>query len=65
MNRKELAAAVHAGTDGLRGMAAANAAVDVMIKTIMSALASGENVEINSFRKFVHVNGRRHVGREF
>ena len=65
MNRKELVAAVHAGTDGLRGMAAANAAVDVMIKTIMSALASGENVEINSFGKFVHVNGRRHVGRNF
>jgi hypothetical protein len=34
-----------------------------MIKTIMTALASGENVEINSFGKFVHVNGRRHVGR--
>ena len=76
MNRKELVAAVHAGTDGLRGMAAANAAVDVMIKTIMSALSSGENVEINSFGKivhvngrrhgeFVHVNGRRHVGRNF
>jgi nucleoid DNA-binding protein len=65
MNRKELVAAVHAGTNGLRGMAAANAAVDVMIKTIMSALASGENVEINSFGKFVHVNGRRHVGRNF
>ena len=60
MNRKELVAAVHACTDGLRGMAAANAAVDVIIKTIMSALASGENVEINSFGKFVHVNGRRH-----
>ena len=27
-----------------------------LIKTIMTALASGENVEINSFRKFVHVN---------
>jgi len=39
---------------------AANAAVDVMIKTIMSALTSGENVEINSFGEFVHVNGRRH-----
>ena len=38
---------------------------DVMIKTIMSALASGENVEINSFGKFVHVNGRRYVGRNF
>jgi nucleoid DNA-binding protein len=46
-------------------MEAANAAVDVMIKTTMSALASGENVEINSFGKFVHVNGRRHVGRNF
>jgi nucleoid DNA-binding protein len=46
-------------------MAAANAAVDVMIKTIASALASGENVEINSFGKFVHVNGRRHLGRNF
>jgi nucleoid DNA-binding protein len=63
MNRKELVAAVHAGTNGLRGIAAANAAVDVMIKTIMSALSSGENVEINSFGKFVHINGRRHVGR--
>jgi nucleoid DNA-binding protein len=31
----------------------------------MSALASGENVEINSFGKFVHVNGQRHVGRNF
>jgi nucleoid DNA-binding protein len=65
MNRKELAAAVHAGTDGLRGMAAANAAVDIIIKTITAALAAGENVEINSFGKFVHVNGRRHVGRNF
>jgi DNA-binding protein HU-beta len=64
-NRKELVAAVYAGTDGLRGMAAANAAVDVMIKTITSALAAGENVEINSFGKFVHVNGRRHIGRNF
>ena len=34
MTRKELVAAVHAGTDGLRGMAAANAAVDIIIKTI-------------------------------
>ena len=49
----------------LKGMAAANAAVDVMIKTITAALAAGENVEINSFGKFVHVNGRRHVGRNF
>jgi hypothetical protein len=57
MNRKELAAAVHAGTDGLRGMAAANAAVDIIIKTITAALAAGENFEINSFGKFVHVNG--------
>ena len=31
----------------------------------MTALAAGENVEINSFGKFVHVNGRRHVGRNF
>ena len=31
----------------------------------MAALAAGENVEINSFGKFVHVNGRRHVGRYF
>jgi nucleoid DNA-binding protein len=37
----------------LKGMAAANAAVDVMIKTITAALAAGENVEINSFGKFV------------
>jgi DNA-binding protein HU-beta len=65
MNRKELVAAVYAGTDGLRGRAAANTAVDVMIKTIAAALAAGEIVEINSFGKFVHVNGRRHVGRNF
>jgi hypothetical protein len=32
MTRKELAAAVHAGTDGLRGRVAANAAVDIVIK---------------------------------
>jgi nucleoid DNA-binding protein len=34
-------------------------------KTISSAFAAGENVEINSFGKFVHINGRRHVGRNF
>ena len=62
MNRKELAAAVHAGTDGLRGMAAANAAVDIIIKTITAALAAGENFEINSFGKFVqyHTSARRY-----
>jgi nucleoid DNA-binding protein len=49
----------------LKGMAAANAAVDVMIKTITAALAAGENVEINSFGKFVHVDGRRYVCRNF
>jgi integration host factor subunit beta len=36
-----------------------------VIKTIFAALAAGESVEINSFGKFVHVNGRRHVGRNF
>jgi nucleoid DNA-binding protein len=65
MNRKELIAAVHAGTDGLRGRAAANASVAIIIKTIAAALAAGEDIEINSFGKFVHVNGRRHVGRNF
>jgi hypothetical protein len=38
MNRKELPSAVHAGTDGLRGMTAANAAVDVMIKQSLPLL---------------------------
>src|ERR1700732_3624110 len=65
MTRKELIAAVHAGTDGLRGRAAANAAVEIMIRTIYAALAAGENVEINSFGKFVHVDGRRYVCRNF
>jgi nucleoid DNA-binding protein len=65
MNRKELVAAVHACTDGLRGRAAATTAVDVMIKTIAAALIAGEDVEIHSFGKFVHVNGRRHVCRNF
>jgi nucleoid DNA-binding protein len=65
MTRKELVAAVHAGTDGMRGRAAADAAVDIIIKTITAALCAGEDVEINSFGKFVHDNGRRHVGRNF
>src|SRR5258705_40617 len=42
-----------------------SARVDIIIKTIVAALAAGDNVEINSFGKFVHVNGRRHVGRNF
>jgi nucleoid DNA-binding protein len=42
-----------------------SARVDIIIKTIIAALAAGDNVEINSFGKFVHVNGRRHVGRNF
>jgi nucleoid DNA-binding protein len=65
MNQKELVDVVYAGTDGLRDRAAADAAVKLMIKTIRSALIDGEDVEINSFGKFVHVNGRRHVGRNF
>jgi nucleoid DNA-binding protein len=62
MTRKELVAAVHAGTDGMRGRAVAHCAVDIVIKTI---LVAGEDVEINSFGRFVHVNGRRHVRRNF
>ena len=46
MNRKELASAVYTGTDGMRGRAAANAAVDIIIKTIFAALAAEETVEI-------------------
>jgi nucleoid DNA-binding protein len=65
MNRKELVAAVYAGTDGLRGRVAATTSVDVMIRTIAAALISGEDVEINSFGKFVHVEGRRYVCRNF
>jgi nucleoid DNA-binding protein len=65
MNRKELVTAVHAGTDGLRGRVAAITVVDVIIDAIFAALVAGETVEINSFGKFVHVNGRRHVGRNF
>jgi nucleoid DNA-binding protein len=65
MNRKELVAIVRAATDGLRGTTSANTAVDVVFKAIAAALRAGESVEINSFGKFVHVNGRRHVGRNF
>jgi nucleoid DNA-binding protein len=65
MTRKELVAAVHAGTDGMRGRAVARCAVDIVIKTIFAALAAGEDVEINSFGRFVHVHGRRYVGRNF
>ena len=65
MTRNELVAAVHDGTDGLRGRAAAKTAVDVIIKTIYAALAAGEDVEINSFGKFIHVDGRRYVCRNF
>jgi len=61
MNRKELVAAVHAGADGMKGRAAASAAVSAMIKIITEALVAGEIVELNSLGKFVHVNGRRHV----
>ena len=62
MTRKELVAAVHAGTDGMRGRPAAISAVDIVIKTIFAALAAGEDVEINSFGKFVqyHTSARRY-----
>jgi len=65
VSRKELIAAVHAGTDGLHGRAAANAAVEIIIKTIKSALAAGEDVEINSFGKFVPVERAARIGRNF
>lgn len=65
MTRKELIAAVQLGTEGMRGRAAANAAVEIIIKTMKSALAAGEEVEINSFGKFVPVERRARFGRNF
>lgn len=65
ISRKELIAAVQAGTEGMRGRAAANAAVEIIIKTIKEALAAGEEVEINSFGKFVSVKCRARFGRNF